>query len=76
MNAEEGFERKRLNQCDFLVLEDEVSYKEKKSITRSGNIYLKKTIHFYKYGDVYVENTTWYQLTSAHDRYYFVVLVS
>ena len=66
-------ERKRLNNCDFLVLADEVSYKEEKSVRRRGNTYIENTIHLYKYGDVHVRNTTWYQLTSAHDMYYIVV---
>ena len=65
-------ERKSLKNGKFFVVTDEVGYKEEKSITRGGHVYVEKTIHFQKYGDVCVDSTC-YQITSNADIFYMVV---
>lgn len=65
-------ERKILKNVAFFVVTDEVAYKEEKSVTRRGHVYIQKTIHFCKYGDVHVDATC-YQLTSNGDMFYLVV---
>ena len=57
---------------DFVVITDEVLYKEEMTINTRDSLLTKKVIHFCKCGDIEV-NSTWYQLTSNGDTYYMVV---
>ena len=57
---------------NFVVITDEVVYKEEKTIRRRDTYLIKKVIHFYKCGEIEV-NSTWYQITDEKDIFYMVV---
>ena len=57
---------------NFVVITDEVVYKEEKTIRRQDAYLVKKVIHFCKCGEIEV-NSTWYQITGEKDIFYMVV---
>ena len=60
------------NANNFVVITDEVVYKEEKTIRRGDTYLIKKVIHFYKCGEIEV-NSTCYQITGEKDIFYMVV---
>ena len=64
---------KGLKSTDFLVMTDEVAFKEEKPATIRGRIVrMKKVLHFRTHEEMEV-NSTWYQITSEKDVFYMVV---
>ncbi len=67
--------QKKLNNGDFFVVTDRAIYKEEKTARRHNgrrSHYIKKVVHFYKFGEIEM-NSTWYELTSDNDEFYMVV---
>ena len=60
------------NANNFVVITDEVVYKEEKTIRRRNTYLIIKVIHFYKCGEIEV-NSTLYQITGEKDIFYMVV---
>lgn len=65
-------QNKRLRNGAFVVVTDEVTYKEERDVWERRIVYVEKIIHFYKYGDIVVDPTC-YEMTSKGDIFYIVL---
>ncbi len=65
-------ERKLIESRAFLVVTDQVIYKEEKNVRRRNTWITVKILHFSKFDDLKVGSTL-YQITSEDDLFYMVV---